>query len=92
MWTGAELEKLCLDSARLAMAQDSKYVTMEHFDEALGNIEVNITERQERITQMINQMRKLENVNKGFLEKAFEEFKRKSEKSRIRGMLEALQP
>jgi len=50
MWTGAELEKLCLDSARLAMAQDSKYVTMEHFDEALGNIEVNITERQERIT------------------------------------------
>jgi len=92
MWTGAELEKICLDAARIAMANEDKHVTMEHFDEALTDVEVNVREREERIMQMVSQMRKLENVNRGFLRKAIEEFQRKTEKTRIKGMLEALQP
>jgi len=91
MWTGAELEKLVLDAARLAMESDSEYVTMEHFMEAMKGVEVNVAERKENIQRMISTMRKLENVNRTFLQEAIKEFTRaEKDESRIKGMLEAL--
>ena len=38
-WTGAELEKLCLDSARLAMEEKSKKVVFDHFAKSLDGFE-----------------------------------------------------
>jgi ATP-dependent 26S proteasome regulatory subunit len=92
MWTGAELEKLVLDAARLAMENNSKYVTIDHFKEAMKGIEVNVNERQQSIQKMIATMRKLENVNRIFLQEAVKEFtKAEKEESRVKGMLEALE-
>ncbi|MCS7124585.1 MAG: ATP-binding protein [Candidatus Bathyarchaeota archaeon] len=91
MWTGAELEKLVLDAARLAMESDSKYVSQDHFMEAMKGVEVNVAERKESIQRMIATMRKLENVNRTFLQEAVKEFtKAEKDESRIKGMLEAL--
>jgi len=72
MWTGAELEKLVLEAASLAMTENSEHVTQEHFESALKSIEVNINEREQRLKQMINELRKLEIVNQSFLKKALE--------------------
>lgn len=91
MWTGAELEKLVLDAARLAMERDSKYVTTEHFDDALKGIEVNIKERSESVQRMISTMSKLENVNRTFLQEAVKGFaKAEKDETRLRNLLEAL--
>jgi len=93
MWTGAELEKLVLDAARLAMEREDKYVTNDHFNEAIKGVEVNVTERKDKIQQMISTMKKLENVNRTFLQDAIKDFvKAEKDKSRIEGMLEALSP
>jgi SpoVK/Ycf46/Vps4 family AAA+-type ATPase len=72
MWTGAELEKLVLEAATLAMSENSEYVTQEHFESALRSIEVNVSEREQKLKQMINELRKLEIVNQAFLKKALE--------------------
>jgi SpoVK/Ycf46/Vps4 family AAA+-type ATPase len=72
MWTGAELEKLVIEAASLAMTENSEHVTQEHFESALKSIEVNINEREQRLKQMINELRKLEIVNQAFLKKALE--------------------
>jgi len=91
MWTGAELERLVLDAAALAMDEDSEYVTQRHFDEALDLIEINVQERSRRIQQMIQTARDLENVDKAFLKEAVEEFVAGAAGSgRIEGFLEAL--
>lgn len=91
MWTGAELEKLVLDAARLAMEREDQYVTTEHFNDAIRGVEVNVTERKDKIQQMITTMKKLENVNRTFLEDAIKDFvKAEKDESRIKGMLEAL--
>jgi len=89
MWTGAELEKLVIEAASLAMTENSEYVTQEHFESALKSIEVNVSEREQRLKQMINELRKLEIVNQSFLKKALE-FYVKSEPSiseRIKSVL-----
>ena len=91
MWTGAELEKLVLDAARIAMERGIKNVTMECFDEAMDGIEVNASERREKIQRMIQTMRSLENVNRTFLKDAVKEFiKAEKDESRVKGMLEVL--
>jgi len=72
MWTGAELEKLVIEVASLAMTEGLEHVTQEHFEQALRSIEVNINEREQRLKQMINELRKLEIVNQSFLKKALE--------------------
>jgi SpoVK/Ycf46/Vps4 family AAA+-type ATPase len=70
--TGAELEKLVIEAASIAMSENAEYVTQEHFEQALRSIEVNINEREQRLKQMINELRKLEIVNQLFLKKALE--------------------
>lgn len=91
-WTGAELEKLVLDAARLAMERNDKYVTTDHFNEVIKAVEINVAERKESIQRMVGTMKKLENVNRTFLQEALKEFaKAEKDESRIKGMLEALQ-
>ena len=91
MWTGAELERLVLDAAHLAMDEDSEYVTQRHFEEALGLIEVNIQTRSQRIQEMIQNARQLENIDRAFLREAVEEFARSApEAGRIASFLEAI--
>lgn len=91
MWTGAELEKLVLDAARLAMEQDSKYVTAQQFEEAIKSREINEKERRDGIQRMINTMKTLENVNRTFLREAVKEFQTgEKDESRVKGLLESL--
>jgi transitional endoplasmic reticulum ATPase len=89
MWTGAELEKLVIEAASLAMSENSEYVTQEHFEEALKTIEVNVNEREQRLKQMINELRRLEIVNQTFLKRALD-FYIKTESSiseRVKGVI-----
>jgi flagellar motor switch protein FliG len=51
-----------------------------------------VAERKESIQRMVGTMKKLENVNRTFLQEALKEFaKAEKDESRIKGMLEALQ-
>jgi SpoVK/Ycf46/Vps4 family AAA+-type ATPase len=87
--TGAELEKLVIEAASLAMSENAEYVTQEHFEEALKTIEVNINEREQRLKQMINELRRLEIVNQAFLKRALD-FYIKTESSvseRVKGVI-----
>jgi SpoVK/Ycf46/Vps4 family AAA+-type ATPase len=72
MWSGAELEKLIVEATSLAMTENSEHVTQEHFEQALRSIEVNVNEREQRLKQMINELRRLEIVNQAFLKRALE--------------------
>jgi len=91
MMTGAELERLVLDAAHLAMDEDSEYVTQRHFDEALDLIEINVQERSKRIQEMIQKAKQLENIDKAFLREAVEEFVHSApEAGRIESFLEAI--
>jgi len=90
LFTGAELEKLCLEAARLAMDEDAEKVKMEHFEEALKGFEININERQGRIRRMVQQMRRLENVNQNFLKEALHEFTSQESDTRIKSLVEGL--
>jgi len=73
-WTGAELEKLVLDSAGLAMEENAKTVTAGHFESAMGKVEINISERTRRIDAMVADMKAMDNVNKAFLDAELKEF------------------
>ncbi len=86
MWTGAELEKLVLEAASLAMDEGVERVSQEHFEEAMESIEVNVAEREGRFKQMVNELMKLENVNRSFLRRALELFTQ-SEGSRVKGVI-----
>jgi AAA+ superfamily predicted ATPase len=86
MWTGAELEKLVIEASSLAMESDSQYVTQEHFYQALKTIEVNISERESKLNSMVQELLKLENVNRNLLNLALE-FRAKKEGGRIRGVM-----
>jgi AAA+ superfamily predicted ATPase len=66
-WTGAELEKLALDSARMAMEEKAKFVEMKHFEATIKSLEVNGLERKQKLERMIAVLKKLENVNMHFL-------------------------
>jgi AAA+ superfamily predicted ATPase len=72
LWTGAELEKLCITSAQLALDQDSKNVTVDHFEEALRALSIDILERENNLKRMIENLKKMENVNQIILSKALQ--------------------
>jgi SpoVK/Ycf46/Vps4 family AAA+-type ATPase len=91
LWTGAELEKLCISAARGAFEEDAKYVTVEHFMNAMENVELNLKERQDSVNRMRQNISKIENVNKKALEEAWREFKSgESDQSRLQGFTDAL--
>jgi AAA+ superfamily predicted ATPase len=74
LWTGAELEKLTLSAARNAFRRKSKKVTMQDFTDAFNSIEINIQERERTVQRVITEAKKLENINKEFLNKALKVF------------------
>jgi ATP-dependent 26S proteasome regulatory subunit len=87
LWTGAELEKLVVEAASLAMVSGSEHVTQEHFEEAMSAIEVNTLEREKRLKLMIQELKKLENVNRSFLKFALDFFERAEGSARVRGVV-----
>jgi SpoVK/Ycf46/Vps4 family AAA+-type ATPase len=86
LWTGAELEKLVVEAASLAMVCGSECVTQEHFEEAMSAVEVNTAEREKRLKLMIQELKRLENVNRSFLKSALDFFTQ-VEGSRVRGVI-----
>jgi AAA+ superfamily predicted ATPase len=86
LWTGAELEKLVIEAASLAMVEGSEHVTQKHFEEAMSAIEVNASEREKKLKLMIQELKRLENVNRSFLKYALESFAQ-VEGSRIKGVI-----
>ena len=44
-WSGADLEALVQDAARLALAEGADAVAMRHFEEAMENFTINVSER-----------------------------------------------
>jgi ATP-dependent Zn protease len=92
-WTGAELEKLVLDSARLAMEEGTKTVMAGHFESAMSKVEINMTERSKRINSMIAELKAMDNVNKAFLNDALTEFESKEpDKTRVQSFIAKLNP
>jgi ATP-dependent Zn protease len=89
MWTGAELEKLVLEASSLAMIEGSEYVTQEHFDYALKAVDVNVSEREEKLRRMVEELKKLENVNLSLINSALQFLLREKEVEgeRIRGVM-----
>jgi len=53
LWTGAELELLCVASARLARSRDLKHVRLEDFYDAMNEVTVNREKRESEIKQFI---------------------------------------
>lgn len=86
-WSGAELEKLILDSAAIAFKENSASVTGNHFDEAIKGFEVNIQEREKSLNTLLLQIKRLEQYNKAFLEKQLHEFQKTATPSKVESML-----
>jgi AAA+ superfamily predicted ATPase len=86
LWTGAELEKLVMEAASLAMVEGAEYVTQHHFEEAMSAIEVNAAERETKLKLMVQELKRMENVNRSFLKSALESFER-AEYSRVKGVV-----
>jgi SpoVK/Ycf46/Vps4 family AAA+-type ATPase len=86
LWTGAELEKLVVEASSLAMVEGAECVTQEHFESAMESIEVNVPERERQLKLMLQELGKLENVNRSFLKRALELFAQ-SEGSRVKGVV-----
>ncbi|MGC9069452.1 MAG: ATP-binding protein, partial [Thermoprotei archaeon] len=64
LWTGAELEKLVLSAARNAFVNQRKKVTQSDFEAAFNSIEINYAERERTLQRIINEARRLENIDK----------------------------
>jgi len=91
MFTGAELEALVLSASSLAMDEASEKVTMNHFRNASSYIEVNPSERMKRIQGMIEAVKRLETVDRQFVEDAVRAFvKSEKDQARVKGFLEGL--
>ena len=90
MWTGAELEKLVLDSARLAMNEEAEAVFSDHFERSMNAFNVNVPERTQRVQRMIKTMQSLENVNQAFLKEALKVFAKEEKDKRIQSLIESI--
>jgi len=53
LWTGAELELLCVASARLARSRNEKRVAVQDFRDAMNEVTVNREKRESEIKQFI---------------------------------------
>jgi ATP-dependent 26S proteasome regulatory subunit len=88
LWTGAELEKLVVEASSLAMIENSEKVTINHFEEALKSIEVNVGEREKKLKLMIQELKKLENINHSFLNSALQFWIKSEGSDRIKGVVQ----
>ena len=82
LFTGAELEALVLQAARLAFVERSEAVKQDHFEEALKTVVINVSEREKMLWEMIESLKKLKtgNVDQGFLMEAVKAFARREGK------------
>jgi SpoVK/Ycf46/Vps4 family AAA+-type ATPase len=81
-WTGAELEKLVLNASMLAMEEEQP-VKGEHFEKAMEQFEINVREREQKLQAMIQQLRKLDVVNKRLLDQALASWREEGEGGRL---------
>ena len=90
MWTGAELERLVMDAASLAMDEKTETVGSNHFDKAMSAIEINSQIRLKRITDMVRVAKQQETIDRQFLYAAVKEFDKGEVQtsSRIAGVLD----
>jgi len=79
-WTGAELEKLVIEAGFRALS-DNTDITMKHFTDALETIRVNISERENKLRQLLSEANKLENVNKAFLKELVTQYTKKESRA-----------
>jgi len=86
-FTGAELEKIVIEAAMLAMLESADKVEMEHFNKAINAIDINIADRERKLRGMITDLKKVENVNKSLLTMAMKEIQKTEEETRVTGVI-----
>ena len=90
-WSGAELEKLCIEAGRLALKEDAKEVTMQYFTESMDAFEINPKDRIQKMENYVAEAKKHENVDRAFIEQSLKEFRTsegKPEDSRLEGLFD----
>jgi len=90
MWTGAEIEKLIIEASSLAMDEDAEAVEQRHFEAAMESMEVNIQEREQHLQDMVEELKRLENVNRRFLNEALKFWASKERSDRVTQLLKSL--
>jgi len=90
MWTGAEIEKLVTEAAALAMDEEAEAVEHRHFEAAMEAMEVNVQEREQYLQRMVENLKRLENVNRRFLREALKFWAAKERSDRASQVLKAL--
>jgi len=81
-WTGAELEKLCLTAAQLALDEKAQAVSQAHFIQAKNTLAIDQAQREQQLKNMIETLRRMENVNQIILREALENI-RKTPRDRL---------
>ncbi|MEM4301522.1 MAG: ATP-binding protein [Candidatus Caldarchaeum sp.] len=67
LFTGAEIEKVVLDAASMAMMEDKPVVTTDDLLQAVNSTGFDRTLREQRIREMTQVLSKLENVNRSLI-------------------------
>jgi len=90
LWTGAELELLCVASARLARSRDLKHVRLEDFYDAMNEVTVNREKRESEIKQFIKTAKEFAS-NRRLLEQQLNEYVAKEKATdRLKALQEEL--
>jgi len=91
LWTGAELELLCVASARLARSRDLKHVRLEDFYDAMNEVTVNREKRESEIKQFIKTAKEFAS-NRRLLDQQLKEYLAKEKATdRLKALQEELQ-
>jgi len=90
LWTGAELELLCVASARLARSRDLKHVRLEDFYDAMNEVTVNREKRETEIKQFIKTAKEFAS-NRRLLDQQLKEYLAKEKATdRLKALQEEL--
>lgn len=90
LWTGAELELLCVASARLARSRDLKHVRLEDFYDAMNEVTVNREKRESEIKQFIKTAKEFAS-NRRLLDQQLKEYLAKEKATdRLKALQEEL--
>ncbi len=81
-WTGAEIEKLVVEAGFTALSEGTD-VMHKHFLTALKTIEVNVEERERRLSEMLSEVNKLENINKAFLNELISQYRSRESRAKL---------
>jgi ATP-dependent 26S proteasome regulatory subunit len=81
-WSGAEIEFLCTSAARLARARGDDAVGMEHFDEALADVEINEERRLREFEQFVKQAKEFSS-SRTLLRAQIDEFVKREKGERV---------